>query len=115
MAFSEFELKKYEKAVMGFIKKNRPPPHIRSELDISYRLVGQSVEIFAIRPCWDNPQEKMENSIAKATYVKTQGVWKIYWQRADLRWHSYEPNPKVKSLEEFFTVVESDEHACFFG
>lgn len=115
MTLSEFELKRYEKAIKGFIEKNRPPPHIRNELDLGYRQKGQSVEIFEIRPFWGNPQEKIEVSVAKATYVKTQGVWKIYWKRADLKWHAYEPHPRAKTIEEFLEVVESDEYACFFG
>ena len=115
MAFSEFELKRYEKAVKAFIEKNRPPPHIRNEVDLGFRQKGQSVEIFEIRPRWDNPQEKLEAPVAKATYVKASDVWKIYWQRADLKWHSYEPHPKTESLDEFFKVVELDEYSCFFG
>ncbi|MGH8716972.1 MAG: DUF3024 domain-containing protein [Burkholderiales bacterium] len=29
--------------------------------------------------------------VAKATYVKAQDVWKVFWQRADLKWHRYDP------------------------
>ena len=115
MAFNEFELKKFEKAIKGFLDRKRPPPHIRKQLDLCYRLKGQSVEIFEIRPRWDDPNQLTENPIAKATYVRRQGIWKIYWQRADLKWHSYEPHPKVIELDEFLKVVESDEYACFFG
>lgn len=115
MSFSEFEKKKYEKVLGEFIKKHRPPAHIRNEVDLSFRLKGQSVEIFEIRPMWRNPQEKVEEPVAKATYVKTQKIWKIYWQRADLKWHRYEPDPEVNSLEEFLRVVEADEYACFLG
>ncbi|MFO7594384.1 MAG: DUF3024 domain-containing protein [Pseudomonadota bacterium] len=115
MAFSEFELKRHEKTLKAYLEKNRPPAYIRSELDFGFRQKGQSVEIFEVRPRWDNPEEKMENPVAKATYVKTQAVWKIYWQRADLKWHVYEPHPRAKSLEEFLQVVESDEYSCFFG
>ena len=115
MSFSEFEKKKYEKVLGEFIKKHRPPAHIRNEVDLSFRLKGQSVEIFEIRPMWRNPQEKVEEPVAKATYVKTQKIWKIYWQRADLKWHRYEPHPEVNSLEEFLRVVEADEYACFLG
>ncbi len=115
MALSEFELKKYEKAVTAFIERNRPPAHIRKELDLSYRITDQSIEIFEICPRWDNPKEIMESSVAKATYVKRQGIWKIYWQRADLKWHSYEPYPEAKDIEEFLGVVEADSNECFFG
>ena len=115
MAFSEFETKKFEKVVDSFIQKRRPPPHIRNELDLGFRIKGQSVEIFEIRPLWQNPKEKMEEPVAKATYVKTQRVWKVYWQRADLKWHRYDPDPEVQTLDEFLAVVDRDEYACFFG
>jgi hypothetical protein len=57
----------------------------------------------------------MEHSVAKTTYVKSSGIWKIYWQRADLKWHCYEPDAEVQSLEEFLVVVERDERGCFYG
>ena len=115
MAFSEFETKRCERALSTFVEKHRPPVHIRSELDIGYRVKGQSVEIFEIRPQWRNPTEIMENAIAKATYVKTQRIWKVFWQRADLKWHGYEPHPKAGTIEEFLEVVNKDEYGCFFG
>ena len=115
MAFSEFEIRKYEKVVGQFIEKRRPPLHIRSQLDLAFRVDGQSVEIFEVRPAWREPEKKMEHSVAKATYVKTQHIWRIYWQRADLKWHCYEPNPEVGTIEDFIALVDKDEHACFFG
>ena len=41
MAFSELQLKKYEKVVKEFIEKNRPPIHLRKELDLGYKIEGQ--------------------------------------------------------------------------
>ena len=115
MALSEFETKKIEKEVRAFVEKRRPPPHIRPKLDLGFRVKGQSVEIFEVRPRWRHPEEKMEHSVAKATYVKTQRIWKIYWQRADLKWHGYEPNYEVETLQEFLAIVDHDEYACLFG
>ncbi len=115
MAFSEFEIKKIQKVVGRYIEKHRPPVYLRNEVDLSFRVKGQSVEIFEIRPLWNNPEEKIEEAVAKATYVKRQKLWKVYWQRADLKWHRYEPDPEVDSIEEFLEIVERDEYACFFG
>ena len=115
MAFSEFEIKRCEKAVNVFLDKRRPPPHIRAELDLNFRIKGQNVEIFEVRPQWREPEKIMEHPVAKATYVKTQGIWKVYWMRADLKWHGYEPHPEAKTIEEFLEVVDKDENACFFG
>lgn len=46
---------------------------------------------------------------------KVEAVWKIYWMRADLKWHSYSPAPTVGSIEKFLELVEIDKHACFLG
>jgi len=115
MALSEFETKKYEKLVSAFVEKRRPPAHIRNELDLGFRIKGQSIEIFEIRQMWDNPNEKIEEPVAKTTYVKTQNTWKVFWQRADLKWHRYDPVPEVSSLDEFLEIVDRDDYACFFG
>jgi len=68
MAISEFEVKRWEKAIGLFMAKRRPPVHIRDKLDLGYRIENQSVEIFEIRPRWDRPSEKMESPVARATY-----------------------------------------------
>ena len=115
MALSEFEIKKCEKLVGDFVDKRRPPPHIRDQVDLGFRVKGQSVEIFEIRPLWNDPERKIEEAVAKTTYVKKSKVWNVYWQRADLKWHRYDPRPSVESLEEFLELVEIDEYACFFG
>ena len=115
MALNDIERKRVEKTVGAFIEKHRPAPRIRPELDLGFRVSGQSVELFAIRPVWKRPKEKMEHPVAKATFIRRQDVWKVYWQRADLKWHSYEPLPEVAALEQFLAAVHKDEYACFWG
>ena len=115
MTLSEFETKKCEKAVEAFMKKRRPPEHIRDQLDLRYRIKGQSIEIFEIRPDWRDSAAKREEPTAKATYVRTQGLWKVYWQRADLKLHRYDPEPGVTRIEDFLRIVDVDEYCCFFG
>ncbi len=115
MAISEFETRRYEKLVARFVEQHRPPPHLRSAVDLSFRVVSQSVELFEIRAHWQDKEQKIESPIAKATFNKARKIWKVYWNRADLKWHSYKPVPEVASLEEFLALVEKDEYACFFG
>ena len=116
MSLSELEAARINKVIGGFVERTRPPAHIRPKLDIGYRLRGQSVELFEIRPVWRGaPGAKKEHGFAKATYVRTRHRWRIFWLRQDLKWHSYEPVPEVKSLEEFVAVVQADSYACFFG
>jgi hypothetical protein len=115
VTFSEFNTKRCEKLVAQFIERRRPPPHIRAEVDLSFRISGQSVKIFEIRPIWNDKSKLLEHSVAKATYNRSKRNWKVFWQRADLKWHSYMPNSEVASIEDFLAVVQKDEHGCFFG
>lgn len=115
MAFNDLEKKRIERSLNGFLTKRRPPPHIRPELDIDYRIDGQSVEILEIRPQWNDPSAIHQHSVAKATYVKTQERWKVYWKRADLKWHGYEPAATVATIDDFLAVVDQDAYGCFWG
>ncbi len=116
MALSELEAARVRKAVEAFMAKRRPPLNIRSQVDLGSRISGQSVEIFEVRPAWKGrPGEKLEHPFAKATFIRSRGVWRVFWLRQDLKWHSYGPMPEVKSAEEFLQLVTDDAHACFFG
>lgn len=115
MAFSGLERQRHEQEVAKFLELRRPPPEIRPKLDLGYKIEGQSVEIFEIRPDWQDNTETMLTPVAKTTFVRTRNRWKIYWMRSDLKWHGYEPTPEVRSLEAFLHVVDRDEYCCFFG
>jgi hypothetical protein len=115
MAFNDFEKKRYEKIISEFLERRRPHPSIRNQLDLSFRIKNQSVEIFEVRPAFQAPEEKVQHPVAKATYVRTQDAWRVFWRRADLKWHSYPPTPEVKSLYDFVTLVDQDKHCCFWG
>ena len=82
MTLSEFDIKRCEKLVAEFIQTRRPPPHVRKEVDLAFRIVGQSIEIYEVRAHWRNEGETLEHPIAKATFNKSKKNWKIFWQRA---------------------------------
>jgi hypothetical protein len=115
MALSEMELRRCERDLSRFLEKRRPPPHIRAQLDIGYRISGQSVEIFEVRPDYLDPKQKLEHPVAKATYVRTTDRSNVFWMRRDLKWHGYEPAREVRTLEAFLNVVDRDDYSCFFG
>ena len=115
MAFSEFEHKRYEKLLKVFCTTRGPGPHIRAKQRWDYRVTGQSVELLETRPRWNNPSEYSSFGFAKATYVKNTREWKVYWMRADLKWHRYWPCPSVDTLEEFLELVDQDEDSAFKG
>jgi hypothetical protein len=115
MALNDFETERVEKTVATYVQKHRPPVDVRELVDLSFRVSGQSVELFEVRPRWDNREEKVEEPIAKARYVKSRQRWSVYWMRADSKWHKYPPRPEVRTLEAFLKLVEEDKHGCFYG
>ena len=115
MAFTNQQTTDIETAMADFMKKRRPPEEIRDRLDLAWRIEGQSVVIYSIRPVWDNESQKIEEPVAKATFVGTTNRWKIYWMRADLKWHAYPPHREAVFFDEFLAVVDEDDNGCFWG
>lgn len=115
MAIDSIKTLEVIEAMENFLSRKRPPENIRNQLDIGYKIEGQSVIIFEIRPQWNKPEIILEHPFAKTTFVKAKNVWNVFWMMSDLKWHNYNPNPTVNSINEFILLVEEDKHHCFFG
>ena len=74
----------------NYIEKVRPPEDIRKELDIGYKIKGQSVVLVEIRPIWNNPSEIREYGYAKATFIKSKNAWKIFWMQTTQKWQGFD-------------------------
>jgi hypothetical protein len=98
-----------------YIASVRPEPDIRPKFDIGYELKGNNVFLLEIRPVWNNHQEILRSPYAKATFVQSKSVWKIYWMRGNLKWVPYDPRPEVKTLKAFLKIGEEDAYGCFKG
>jgi len=115
MAFSELELKRITKAVGQFMSRRRPDPAIRHKVDFGYQIRGHSLELFEIRPDWRDKTVVHHVPFAKITFVRTTNAWRLFWMRADLKWHAYPPAPYVDTVEEALSLIDEDANCCFFG
>ncbi len=114
MAFDQFTMHRVEKIVDDFIQARRPHPSDRNKIDLGFRLEDQSIVIFETRAHWKNEGQFVESLIVKATYVRKQEHWKIFWLRQDLKWHRYEPLSEVSRIEEFLAELAQDPYGCFW-
>ena len=114
MAFNEIELKRIDK-VVGGVCRRRNRPELHDQLRLEYRVKAHDVVLFEVRPCWDGQPGTMENPVAKVKFVRTDGMWRLFWQRADLKWHGYDPFPTSSDLSRLVEEVDRDPHCCFFG
>lgn len=114
MAISEFETFKIEKTAKKFCS-DRNVHYPPDQLYIDYRLENQTLYLFEVRPRWNNPEQIIEIMVAKLNYVKKEAIWKLYWQRQNMKWQPYEPNGINKSLEPLLKEVWDDPQNCFWG
>jgi len=113
MAFSSDEEVEIKKVLDPYIASVRPKPEIRDEVDLFYKIYDQSVEIYEVRKIYDG--RVIDEPIAKTTFNRTSNKWKVFWQRADSKWHGYEPKKEIANLKDFVKIVDEDKHSCFWG
>ena len=93
MAFTDFERAVNLKALKSFIEQRRPPEHIRPQLDIGFSVVGQTVDIFEIRPDWQDKTTIDSLSSCAGEVRQNEGaVGALLDAQRDLKWHAYEPD-----------------------
>jgi len=114
MAFNDLELARIERTVGKLCERRAPPPHLRHEISMEYRVDGHAVTVFERRPKWRG-KDFTEEGVAKLRFVRRAGEWRLYWQRADMKWHSYTPLASSTELSDLVAEIDADPHACFFG
>ena len=114
MAFSEIERKRIDKDVGAWCAA-RVPEHLWGEIRLEYRVAGHTIDIFEVRPDWKDRRQTMETPCARIRYVRTKNTWQLYWQRADLKWHRYDPLPESARLDVLVAEIDKDPVCCFFG
>lgn len=80
-----------------------------------YKVDGQSVILFEVRPQWNDPSKYLELPYAKLTFVRSRNLWKLYWRRADLKFHNYQPKSSARDLSALVEEIEKDPYGCFHG
>jgi len=114
MAFSEVEIYRINNFV-GTLCKLKAPESIRDQLRYEYTIENQDVIIYEIRPRWNKPDEQTRLPCAKLKFVRSQNVWKLYWHRADMKWHAYDPCKSSRDLAKLIAEIDTDPYGCFFG
>lgn len=99
MAFNEVDLKRIEQTVGVFCAK-RSPVHLKDKLRLTYAVKGHEVVIVERRPRWDNQTEWTEMPVAKLKFIRSANKWRLYWMRADMKWHEYPGLSSSNSLNE---------------
>jgi len=114
VAFNEAELESITRIVGDFCSRHSPEEHA-DELRMVWDLDGHAVTVSEERPAWDDPREWMRSPVARFRFARTTGEWTLYWMRADLKWHVYDPDPMPRDLAALVALVDEDKYCAFFG
>ncbi len=104
MAFTELETARYLKLLVDFTERYGPRPEIRHKLRWDHQVEDQSIVLYEVRlrfvvpgiPTKLKTKDKFTRSgFAKATFIKKDKTWKVYWRRASGKWERYPPYPSV--------------------
>jgi hypothetical protein len=93
----------------------RVPARVRDQVRLGFRIDGHAVELLESRPSMDDPRVWREQGVAKFRYVASRGVWHLYCQFRDLKWHEYRPRPTARSFAVLLAEVDRDPTGIFWG
>jgi len=107
----------HEAMLEVFIEENRPALEIRDKLDLGYRYDKWTFEICEIRPPWNDMTsgKKIWNPVAKAKYVKSRKIWKLYWMRASGKWELFPLSKEEPKLANILATIQDNPNGCFYG
>ena len=115
MAFSEFDKNRMEKIVGRYIEENRPPVSIRDEVDLSLKLKVNALKFLKLDLYVITPRKKYKSLSQKPFLRIAATCGKCFDRELDLKWHRFDPDPKVDPIDDFLKFVEEDQYSCFFG
>jgi hypothetical protein len=114
MSFDELELKRIDRTV-GDLCRRKTRPGFAEQLRFECEIDGHAVTVWEVRSPWDGVGDHTRMGVARFRFVRSRGVWELYWMRPDLNWHRYDPAEPTPDLAALVAIVEADEYGAFFG
>jgi hypothetical protein len=95
----------------------RVPEHARDQVRVEVERGRQTISILECRPPWreDPEAEWTRMPVAKLRYVKTTGLWTLYYYRHTGRWERYPLRGPTRRIGELLDELESDPICIFWG
>jgi len=94
-------------------EKFRVPERVADKIKNIAEKSGNNYILYETRPAWDDSKKPWTKlPVAKMTFVKISGRWKIYWMRASGKWDLL---GEYKSFRNALNTIEKDKFGCFWG
>lgn len=100
---------------VGEYCKNKVPAHALHQVNVSYKIRGNSVTIFENRVPW-RPEwtEWTSMPIAQIRYDVKTGKWALYCADRNDRWHEY-IDMMLQNIDKILAEIDKDPTGIFWG
>jgi hypothetical protein len=99
---------------LGEFCESKVPPAARVQVQLKFRLMDNTVELYEYRVAYDRTGKWIENPIAQFRYSPSTHKWTLYCRDRNCRWHQFRIKPD-KSFENLLTAVQRDSTGIFWG
>ncbi len=115
MAFSGLELARIRATVGALVDRRQAPLELQDKVRLELEIDGHRVRIWEVRLAWRDPTSIVRIGVAQFTYTRSRDQWKLYWMRADGKWHAWDPAENTGHLDRLVQVVDQDRRGGFWG
>ena len=114
MALNELNRKKAEKILVQFCEE-KVPKHVRNQYRLSFKFLGNSVNLIEERPHYKDKDTWMSHIVAQFRYEQETNLWSVYWKRHTGKWLMYDEIIPNSNFEEVLKEVDEDKLGIFWG
>ena len=114
MPFNDIEKQRIKKIIGGFCQE-KIPDHQRCQIKLFYEIRGYEVRIIESRPHFLNSHLWTDTPIARLHYDPDTLAWRLYWMRANGKWHKYPDFELTNNLKSLIGVIAEDRYRVFWG
>jgi len=97
--------------------RDKVPAFARAEVRVEVDVSERHLTVVECRAPW-RPEISAQWTrfpIARLRYVKSTGLWSLYWRDRNLRFHTYALVAPTPSVEELLAEIDRDPTAIFWG
>jgi len=116
MTLSQSERRDVEFLLQDYCDR-RVPEHLRDQINIGFKIRGETVTILERRPPLRGTGRKEWTEIAVAQFRRDSeaGPWRLYCADRNSRWHAYARVQPAKTLTTLLAEVDRDPTGIFWG
>lgn len=95
--------------------RDRVPDHLHDQVRVEVDIAARHLTIMECRPAWNANGEWTRLPVARLRFTRATGLWSLYWQDRNERFHLYDRVGASERLSVLLEEIERDPAAIFWG